>query len=208
MIINHSEAERDRLKAENAELRAKLNQVEACWGNTECAELRVKPEQAEAKCAEMNSPTWPWVRAFASEMERKLSLNLHKGGREGWVKDDPWSLVERLLDETVEIQQCFTIGSDGRVDFKDAEELTKKCADVANFAMMITDAAGGLKAHTDCGKGILEKVRRLREALNGLRPKGGCFCDAQFAMPNGTHPIHTAECVVALQAIAETGGEK
>lgn len=74
-------------------------------------------------------------------MEAKLAKNRHKGNREGWLKDDPWSLVERILDETVEVQQCFTIGSDDRIDFKDAEELADECADVANFCMMASDCA-------------------------------------------------------------------
>jgi hypothetical protein len=71
--------------------------------------------------AQPHSPTWPHVLAFARRMEAKLEKNRHKGDREGWLKDDPWSLVERILDETVEVQQCFTQGSDGRIDFNDAE---------------------------------------------------------------------------------------
>jgi NTP pyrophosphatase (non-canonical NTP hydrolase) len=86
-----------------------------------------------------DSPTWPYVLAFARRMEAKLAKNRHKGDREGWLKDDPWSLVERILDETVEVQECFTMGSDGRVDFKDAEKLANECADVANFCMMVAD---------------------------------------------------------------------
>lgn len=87
------------------------------------------------------SPTWPYVIAFAKRMEAKLAKNRHKGDREGWLKDDPWSLVERVLDETVEVQQCFTIGSDGRIDFEDSEELADECADCANFCMMVADCA-------------------------------------------------------------------
>lgn len=88
-----------------------------------------------------DSPTWPFVLAFAKRMEAKLAKNRHKGDRAGWLNDDPWSLVERILDETVEVQQCFTMGSDGRTDFKDAEELADECADVANFCMMVADCA-------------------------------------------------------------------
>ena len=95
-----------------------------------------------------NSPTLPQVLKFAERMEAKLAANRHKGGREGWLKDDPWSLVDRILDETVEVQQCFTEWGDGRRDFTDAEELANECADVANFCMMVADnvtAAKGMK---------------------------------------------------------------
>jgi NTP pyrophosphatase (non-canonical NTP hydrolase) len=88
-----------------------------------------------------DSTTWPYVLAFAKRMEAKLAKNRHKGDREGWLKDDPWSLVERILDETVEVKQCFTQGSDDRIDFKDAEALADECADVANFCMMVADCA-------------------------------------------------------------------
>ena len=88
-----------------------------------------------------DSPTFKHVLDFAFRMEAKLAKNRHKGDRDGWLNDDPWSLVERILDETVEVQQCFTMGSDGRTDFKDAEELANECADVANFCMMVADCA-------------------------------------------------------------------
>lgn len=87
-----------------------------------------------------DSPTFKHVLDFAFRMEGKLAKNRHKGDRDGWLKDDPWSLVERILDETVEVQKCFTMGSDDRVDYDDAEELANECADVANFCMMVADS--------------------------------------------------------------------
>jgi len=93
------------------------------------------------------SPTFKHVLDFAFRMEGKLAKNRHKGDRDGWLNDDPWSLVERILDETVEVQQCFTMGSDGRVDYGDAEELANECADVANFCMMVSDSV--ISANTD-----------------------------------------------------------
>jgi len=87
-----------------------------------------------------DSPTFKHVLDFAFRMEAKLAKNRHKGDRDGWLNDDPWSLVERILDETVEVQQCFTMGSDGRVDYDNAEELADECADVANFCMMVADS--------------------------------------------------------------------
>jgi hypothetical protein len=85
-----------------------------------------------------NSPTWPYVLVFAKRMEAKLAKNRHKGDREGWLKDHPWNLVERILDETVEVQQCFTDAGSGP-QFDDAEKLANECADVANFCMMVAD---------------------------------------------------------------------
>ena len=86
-----------------------------------------------------DSPTWPYVLAFAKRMEAKLEKNRHKGNREGWLKYHPWSLVERILDETVEVQQCFTHFKGDIVLAKTPEETADECADVANFCMMISD---------------------------------------------------------------------
>src|SRR6478609_3138894 len=55
-----------------------------------------------------DSPTLLYVLKFACSMEAKLAKNRRKGDRGGWLKDHPWSLVERILDEPVELQQCFT----------------------------------------------------------------------------------------------------
>lgn len=93
-----------------------------------------------------DSPTFKHVLDFAFRMEGKLAKNRHKGNRDGWLKDDPWSLVERILDETVEVQKCFTMGSDDRVDYDDAEELANECADVANFCMMVADSVTSANA--------------------------------------------------------------
>lgn len=87
-----------------------------------------------------NSPTWPHVLAFALRMEAKLEKNRHKGDRAGWLKDHPWDLVERILDETVEVQECFANTTDGGVaPIKTPEEIADECADVANFCMMLAD---------------------------------------------------------------------
>lgn len=88
-----------------------------------------------------DSPTWPHVLAFALRMEAKLAKNRHKGDRKGWLKDNPWNLVERILDETVELQQCFSTDGAGAGVWllKTPEETADECADVANFCMMVAD---------------------------------------------------------------------
>lgn len=85
-----------------------------------------------------DSPTLLYVIKFAARMEAKLEKNRHKGDRNGWLKDHPWELVERMLDETVEVQQSFTAHSEG-IDSPDPEKTADECADVANFCMMVAD---------------------------------------------------------------------
>ena len=78
--------------------------------------------------------------AFAKRMEAKLEKNRHKGDRDGWLKDHPWNLVERVLDETVEVQECFATDGAGETWLvKTPEETADECADVANFCMMVAD---------------------------------------------------------------------
>lgn len=87
-----------------------------------------------------DSPTLLHVLKFAARMEKKLAANRHKGDRQGWMKDHPWNLVERILDETVEVQQCFTaIGAHTVNLTRTPEETADECADVANFCMMVAD---------------------------------------------------------------------
>jgi NTP pyrophosphatase (non-canonical NTP hydrolase) len=72
-------------------------------------------------------------------MEAKLAKNRHKGDRDGWLSDHPWNLVERLLDETVEVQQTFKHSRGGDIWSEDPEKTADECADVANFCMMVAD---------------------------------------------------------------------
>lgn len=95
---------------------------------------------SETSNVKIDSPTWPHVLAFARRMEAKLAKNRHKGDRDAWLKDHPWTLVERVLDETVELQQCFTaIGAHTVSLTRTPEETADECADVANFCMMVAD---------------------------------------------------------------------
>lgn len=97
---------------------------------------RLAADLAKAKeqlAAVPDSPTWPIVLAFALKMEAKLDKNRHKGDAEGWRKDDPFALHERLCQESNELSDAIGLGS--------AEQITAEAADVANFAMMIADVA-------------------------------------------------------------------
>jgi len=90
------------------------------------------------------------VIAFAKVMEAKLAANDGKGG---WHHETTGYLSRRLYQELEELSRA-------RVSYEQAsgkwprdlelvkrrrEELVEECADVANFAMMIADVAGGLE---------------------------------------------------------------
>lgn len=69
------------------------------------------------------------VLRFALEMERKLKLNDHKGGWEGCSNS---SLLSRIGEEHLELIDAIDNKRSRRV-------VINECADVANFAMMISE---------------------------------------------------------------------
>ena len=79
-----------------------------------------------------NSPTWPYVLAFAEVMEEKLAANRHKGDREGWRKESVEWLLGRLRVEVEELAAA------------EPDEQVAEAADVANFCMFIADNCGAL----------------------------------------------------------------
>jgi hypothetical protein len=136
-----------------------------------------------------DSPTAPYVLAFARLMERKLDQNRHKGNREGWIQDSPMALLRRLREELDELERSRTADAPG------------EAADVGNFAMMVADACGGIApestvsvealveaSHRVCAVdedwlrvaveagataaslGLSQAIDRLRAALDGSHP--------------------------------------
>jgi len=99
------------------------------------------------------SATRPYVDAFADEMEAKLDANRHKGDAEGWQRESAAWLLERLKAEVAELESALAWHPCGcreaccQHDYfgRGAPSVTGECADVANFAMMIADVAGGLR---------------------------------------------------------------
>ena len=75
----------------------------------------------------------PSVRRFAELMERELRANDHKGG---WSDDAPNALLARLIEETGEMARAMVIGGD----------VAKEAADVANFAMMLSENCSSQEA--------------------------------------------------------------
>jgi NTP pyrophosphatase (non-canonical NTP hydrolase) len=76
--------------------------------------------------------TWHCVQKFSSRMEAKLAKNRHKGDRAGWLRLNPEILLKLLKGEVRELTQAIEKNHP-----KDA--VVSECADVANFAMMISD---------------------------------------------------------------------
>lgn len=101
-------------------------------GDTEAERDDLAARLAAAE-ATMDSPTWPYVLAFARQMEGKLDQNRHKGNREGWLKDAPIDLLARLVEEVVELQHAIDRGWP-------TDDVAGEAADVANFALMVADA--------------------------------------------------------------------
>ena len=108
-------------------------------GNVRAVKVRIVPVESSAvqptpdAGEKSESPTRPFVDSFADAMESKLEKNRHKGDREGWLKDTPRALFERLKQEVDELHAALADGTD-------VESVLSEAADVANFAMMIADS--------------------------------------------------------------------
>ena len=110
-------------------------------------EPAASPERVREQAIE-DSPTWPWVLAFAHEMEAKLAENRHKGDREGWARSGAYDLLHRLRQEADELELRIDHGCQNGLP---ESTVIGEAAEVANFAMMIADAAGGLRALAAAG---------------------------------------------------------
>lgn len=75
----------------------------------------------------------PVVTCFAEEMEEQLQANEHKGGWKSCDEDCLWD----------ELTKNITI-LDFALANSDTPEVLRRCANIANFAMMIADNFGGL----------------------------------------------------------------
>jgi NTP pyrophosphatase (non-canonical NTP hydrolase) len=73
------------------------------------------------------------VERFSFVMEERLRANDHKG-QWGWEDEDPLWLLDRLKQETQELEEAMDLGDRAAVEHE--------AADVANFAMMIAARCG------------------------------------------------------------------
>lgn len=83
----------------------------------------------------------PELQWFVKQMELKLQENGHK---KHWSTLHPDYLIERLYQEASELWEA--IGK------RDASEIVKEAADVANFAMMIADVAEHINEVSEYGR--------------------------------------------------------
>jgi NTP pyrophosphatase (non-canonical NTP hydrolase) len=94
-----------------------------------------------------DSPTWPYVLAFAQRMEAKLAKNRHKGDRNGWINCNPDELAFRIRDELAELEDALRlVRHKENIVASEREQIANEAADVANFAMMIADIYTGAKS--------------------------------------------------------------
>ncbi len=75
----------------------------------------------------------PEVRAFAEEMEKQLKANEHKGHWDDCKED----FLYDELDKNFQILD-FALANN------DMPEILRRCANIANFAMMLADNEGNL----------------------------------------------------------------
>jgi len=73
------------------------------------------------------------IMMFSTNMEEKLRVHDEDKGLAGWIDMDPKKLLELLMGEVLELSDVM-IGTEW-----DNQKIINECADVANYAMMITD---------------------------------------------------------------------
>jgi len=92
----------------------------------------------------MTESNWPIVKKFAKEMEAKLESNRHKGDRETWRKSTPESILVRLEEELMELEEEIDFLKLHPRDVAVRRRIVHEAADIANFALIIADICGGL----------------------------------------------------------------
>lgn len=75
------------------------------------------------------------VRNFAYDMEQQLLMNDHKPG---WKDEHVEFLYKQMILNTAKLVKA--IGAES-----DKDEITRRCANIANFAMMIADNYGTVR---------------------------------------------------------------
>lgn len=103
-------------------------------------------EEALGTAMRKTSPTWPIVGTFAMEMERQLRLHADRGDRPGWMAVAPVELIQAVLEQATMASDIVMAPVRRGVALSDEKrhELLRRCAHVANFAMMTADALGAL----------------------------------------------------------------
>lgn len=119
------------------------------------------------------SKTWPYVLAFAVEMERKLAENAYKDeedGEPGWLHGfHPHEAIARIWEEMIELRDAnakvYTFPF--QPTQADRQSVTDEAADVGNMSMMLACITGTLKPYAAlasearrAGEGGVDEQRR------------------------------------------------
>ena len=96
-----------------------------------------------------DSKTWAYVGVFAQEMERQLEAHRERGDRPGWTKAWPMELLGSAFEQIEKLSSLLnsirgSSQSDPHLPDPVRAEFLRRCAHVANFAMMAADSLGVL----------------------------------------------------------------
>ncbi len=121
------------------------------------------------------------VQAFALLMEERLAANDHKSHWSGCTIN---YLLQRLCDESIELERAHM------EDATNGARIAHEAADVANFAMMVADVAGGLAAPPPepaaCRPGICICAEAPQEcAVHSTEPEPARGCGEPFRYREG-----------------------
>lgn len=127
-----------------------LDRMTESLGHIYRAMLTAAPTPGQTETAGGEGGWRPEVRAFADMMETKLRENDRKPG---WKSDDPEDLLIRLGEEGAELRDAVSRWR-SQINWGDLALHLPACVwhagqeavDIANFAMMIADVCGALKA--------------------------------------------------------------
>ena len=85
----------------------------------------------------------PEVQRFAEEMEKQLRKNEHKGG---WKNCSYDFLRQELYKNYYELNMLLEHPGGNLVEIREnVKKVVLRCANIGNFAMMISDNCGGMK---------------------------------------------------------------
>lgn len=104
-----------------------------------------------------NSKTWPYVLAFAVEMERQLVENAHKdeaGGEPGWLHGfHPKDAIDRVFEEARELhaanESVYTWPALKTAGERESRAVVEEAADVGNMSMMLACITGKMKPYSN-----------------------------------------------------------
>lgn len=233
-----AQRDRDKVAAENERCHGLLDKARGLGGDetvsAETLELRLasfirdcvaevdalmKAAAREQSLPELMDPfrRWPVVYDFARAMIDKLDRNREKkGGREGWINDDPKRLFVRVLEEIEELRPLVEAPAGLTLFGKNAAR--DEAADVANMAMMVADALDALRDRRAVREGgsmshlhaLAVAVRRYHRehpghtrVENGVSLEGLALLEAVEALPKDGVVVSRVALQLALDGVQD-----